>query len=316
MMTSISYLPASHIFHHKIIHNHQNTYMWKEKAAPFDELIISWNGERPLKGYYSISVSLYTTRWSPWLDYAFWSVTEQGTFSHQPLSACCKSFQDTIHVLERNKATQFKICVTAHEGASLKNFRTLYACTTSLSNYQFSKDYTPIPSIHLDVSGLSQMTLQSERSKRMCSPTSTTSVINYLSASHIDPLNFADCVIDDNFDIYGNWVLNIAQASHHLGENWCCYVARFTSFNQILESLQKGFPVIVSIQGPLSGSAQPYTEGHLIVVKGFDADEQKVLCMDPAFNDNALTHVNYAVDEFLTAWKRRNGIAYLFHRSY
>lgn len=106
--------------------------------------------------------------------------------------------------------------------------------------------------------------------------------------------------------------LNTAQASHKLGNPWNCFVARFTNFNQIVDQLRKGYPVVVSVKGPLKGSALPYESRHLLVVKGYDSKKQEVFCMDPAFSANELTHVTYALDDFLVAWGRRKGIAYVF----
>ena len=53
-------------------------FVWEEFTEyPFDELIISWNAERPTQGAYLIQVSVLTEEWSPWFDYAFWGTHDQ-----------------------------------------------------------------------------------------------------------------------------------------------------------------------------------------------------------------------------------------------
>ena len=72
---------------------------------------------------------------------------------------------------------------------------------------------------------------------------------------------------------------------------------------------------MISVRGPLPGSALPYKSGHLLVVIGFDAEEKEVICMDPAFNTNAETRVRYKLYDLLQAWKRRKNVAYTFSSS-
>ena len=222
-------------------------------------------------------------------------------------------YQDAVEVLQDNKASGFKIRITTNENASLDGFRTLHI--SAINRRTHSVGFVPMEyvSVNLKVKGLSQIALPDERHLRLCSPTSTTAVINFLSDPlDLSPIEFANSVVDSAFDIYGNWILNTAQASHVLGKPWHCFVARLTTFNQIIEQLKKGYPVVVSIKGPLKGSALPYESGHLVVVTGYDSEHQEVFCMDPAFPADDLTHVKYPLNEFLTAWSRRQGIAYIF----
>lgn len=76
--------------------------------------------------------------------------------------------------------------------------------------------------------------------------------------------------------------------------------------------MKQGTPVIVSVRGPLTGSARPYAKGHLLVVIGYDSLNQKVICMDPAFPKDSETHVSYGLSDFVQAWNRRGNVAYVF----
>ena len=134
--------------------------------------------------------------------------------------------------------------------------------------------------------------------------------MRYLSNNcSIDPQVIAQNVWDSGFDIFGNWVFNVAQASTFLCPQWSCWVERLEGFDRIYHSLSQGAPVIVSVRGPLSGSAQPYAQGHLLAVIGYDALSQKVKCMDPAFPTDYQTHVSYDLEDLIQEWSRRGNIA-------
>lgn len=288
--------------------------IWEEtKLDPFDDVVVSWEAERPKVGSYLIQLSLDIAGWSPWFDYALWSAHSQHTFMKSLPEAGIQVFQDTVEVLGGKKASGLKIRVMAQDGASLEKFRALSISAIDRSKHAVSAKHSDHDSIELDISGISQVALPDDRRMRLCSPTSTTAVIRFLSrSSDLMPLKFADSIFDSAFDIYGNWILNTAQASHELGGAWRCYVSRLNSINPILDQLHKGYPVVVSVRGPLKGSPLPYESGHLLVVKGYDAKSQQVCCMDPAFPTNELTHVAYDLNDFLTAWGRRFGMAYIF----
>lgn len=293
--------------------NDESQFIWEQvNVNPFDELILSWNANRPNEGNYLIQVSLLVDEWSPWLNYAYWGAQDQYSFHEEKQDL--KSFQDAVEVSHGKKSTGFRVRVLAENGATLEGLSSLHACLTEVGLQKMEEGAREGISIDLDVPGLSQIALNDAKSMRICSPTSTTAALNYLKKSSLNPLQFAEHVRDSAFDIFGNWVLNTAQASHELGPSWECYVAKFTSFNQIIDQLVKGTPVVVSIRGPLPGSALPYESGHLIVIRGYDSEKQAVLCMDPAFPTNAQTKVSYKLEDFLTAWNKRLRVAYIFNK--
>ena len=82
-----------------------------------------------------------------------------------------------------------------------------------------------------------------------------------------------------------------------LGDEWNSWVARLSSFDEVIEKVQEGLPVVMSIRGPLEGSYLPYSKGHLLVVVGYDKASQTVLCMDPAFPQNTQTAIPYKLDD-------------------
>jgi hypothetical protein len=286
---------------------------WREEnIPPFDELMITWNATRPTHGNLLFYVSVKTDGWSPYLLYASWGNDGQSSFTSKLPELPVKVYQDALQVLEGHKATAFQIKIVSEGSDLLNNIFSLHVYTNGDKLTTPSTFSSPF-SIDLEILGLSQMTLNHPRFADLCSPTSTTAVIRYLSQNYeIDPLFFAQNVWDSGFDIYGNWVFNVAEASTFLGPKWSCWVERLKNFDDIYNHLSKKVPVIVSVRGPLPGSAKPYAKGHLLAVIGYDSLNKKVICMDPAFSSNDETIVSYDLSDFVTAWNRRGNLAYIF----
>jgi len=291
-----------------------NEAVWtKENLAPFRELMFSWNAPRPSQGEYLFSVRVYTDAWSPWITYASWGSQGQKSFADTATDLSVRGYQDIVEILNNAEATGVQIRVVAEGGAPLDKIHGLHVYTDGVKKLE--PQIVNRSRVELLVPGISQMRLDHERHRDLCSPTATTAVVRYLSQNEaVDPVHFAQNVWDGGFDIFGNWVFNVAQAANVLGEKWDCWVDRLISFDAILERLHQGTPVVVSVRGPLAGSAQPYAKGHLLAVTGYDPEEKKVLCMDSAFPTDAETHVMYDLEDFVTAWGRRGNLAYLFSK--
>ncbi len=282
---------------------------WEEACVPpFTELIFTWNGQRPVDQDYRFYVNIKVgTVWSPDLLYAQWGRESQCTFSQTVDNFPVRSDQDTIEILDGHQADGFRIRVEG-PGESLFSLH-VYTKQREAQDAEFGG----VASVELPLKGLSQMVLEHPRFASLCSAASSTAVIRYLlSSDHWDPIFFAERSRDFCFDIFGNWVLNLAHASSVISPSWECWVERLAGFGELYRKLSSGVPVVVSVRGPLNGSALPYQSGHLLVVRGYDAESQKVLCMDPAFPSPEETFVSYALSDFLFAWKRRGYVSYIF----
>ena len=274
-------------------------------VSPFNELIVSWNGERSKEKPLIIYISLHQDDWSSWIKYAEWGPLDQRTF--QAEESFIQSFQDTISP-KTGTCDQFRI--KAIDG----NLQSLTACASLLSNHTIEIP-EQLPSVLLtNFPAQSQMAINHPRYMDLCSPTSLSSAINYLLKDRlIDPVSFANKIHDREFNIYGNWILNTAEASNICKGTYSCHVERMANFTTLHEKLINGLPVVVSVKGSLPGAPLPYANGHLLCVIGYDSKEEKVLCMDPAFPGNELTHTAYPIKEFLEAWGRRYNLAYVFN---
>ena len=288
----------------------------EENLPPFNELMISWNAARPLAGKFLFYVRVKIDQWSPLLLYASWGSNGQSSFQNATDTAPVRIYQDALEITQEAQATAFQIEIVTEGDAQLDQIHGLHVYIGQDAKIKLEQAIPPSHSIHLKVPGISQMCLHHSRQKDLWSPTATTAVTRYLSDDDVlDPVQFASQAWDSEFDMFGNWVLNVAEASVHLGPEWNCWVDRLCGFDAIYRRLQSYTPVIVSVRGPLPGSAQPYAHGHLIAVTGYDATHQRVLCMDPAFPVDNSTHVSYSLLDFTQAWKRRGNMTYVFARA-
>jgi hypothetical protein len=111
----------------------------------------------------------------------------------------------------------------------------------------------------------------------------------------------------------GNWPYNTAYASSFGLEG---KVVRLASLAEVEQWTAAGVPAIASIaykQGELTGSPIPSSNGHLLVIRGFDA-AGNVLTNDPAAaSDDAVT-ITYNRVEFEQTWLgNSNGVVYLIY---
>ncbi len=285
-----------------MFHSQETSEFRKESVPPFNEMMISWNGPRPLKGKLEVYARVFLDDWTPWLLYSSWEANAQSSFHTQ--EGFSRVYQDAFEVLEGKKATGFHI--------RLNLPMRLHVYTNGSVQSSENLSFSPL---YLKLEGLSQMTLDHPRHRSLCSPTSVAAVLRYLLKKPIHPLQIAERVWDRGFDIYGNWVFNVAEGVSCLGPSWNGWVEKLSGFSDLYRKLTSGIPVIVSVRGPLPGSREPYAQGHLLVVTGFDPEKKEVCCMDPAFPSDEATHVRYLLDPFLAAWARRGNVAYLFEKT-
>lgn len=148
-----------------------------------------------------------------------------------------------------------------------------------------------------------------------CSPTSTSMVMAYWSTQLRRPaLNqtvpdaAAGCY-DWVYNGTGNWPFNTAYAST-LGLSG--YVVRLDSLTQAEEWIRAGVPLIISVAwkpGELPGAPISQTNGHLIVLRGFDS-KGDALVNDPAAPNNDSVQRVYPRANLEAAWDHSGRTAY------
>ena len=158
----------------------------------------------------------------------------------------------------------------------------------------------------LDVPALSQ-TLRGypESTRQWCSPTSLTMLLRYHGVAAEVP-QVARGVYDDSYGGTGNWAFNAAYAG---ARGLRGVVAYLRGLDHVAAFVEAGLPVAISIawQGDeLPGAPLGHSDGHLVVVRGFEPSY--ALVNDPAHPRVATRYDRAALDRVFRA---HGGVAYL-----
>lgn len=306
-----------HTYHFTKEDQKADSVIWTvSDASDFNELLLSWNAMRPEEGKFIFSVSVKTNNWSPFMPYAEWSADGQKTFSTKVEQCHLTAYQDTVNTTDGMLGKGFRVKVEAKEGAHLNTCESIHICTSNLNDYSMDFSSCGLEKVVISpIKGKSQMILPHERARDLCSPTSTSTVVNFLKEDSVDPAIFADLVHDDGFDIYGNWALNVAEAYASLNGDYSCRIERLAGFDDLHAHLLENMPVVVSVKGQIPGAPIAYKSGHLMVITGFDPENQRVYCIDSAFDSDEKTVTHYALKDFLQVWSVRKNLAYIFSKN-
>ena len=151
-----------------------------------------------------------------------------------------------------------------------------------------------------------------------CSPTSTAMILRYWGtgpdaaalaafpgSDHVDGQvdHAARYVYDYNYDGAGNWPYNTAYATTYELDG---FVTRLRSLAEAERFIAAGIPLVASINGKLPGFLFGSTNGHLLVIRGFDANGD-VISNDPAVFSNAEVRKTYARADFESVWLEGSG---------
>ena len=301
-----------------------DSVIWERPATnTFTELILSWNALRPSHGTLTfwVNIKYGSASWSGWQRMAEWGDRIQRSFTNKN-----NPYVHTKHVRVEMQhgllGKGFKVKVTNSGGANQKNLTALFACLCNLKKFKLVKPPSSLPPTFIrGVPKQSQMVLDHPRFRDLCSPTSTSILVNYFMAkehgqSLYQPLedyvvDFANHVHDrGKLNIYGNWQLNVAQAFSAAKGDVFFRVERLNGFADLHAYLMKKIPVAVSVRH-LRGGATPYQNGHFIVVVGWNQQKQQVLCIDPAFDTTRQTLRAYKLWDFIQAWGRSVNLSYI-----
>ena len=156
-----------------------------------------------------------------------------------------------------------------------------------------------------------QKTDREEMKHKICSPTSVGMVLAYRGIERTSE-EVADVCFDPTHKIYGNWPRNV-QAAFMLGVPG--YVARFSDWTDVERMIAAGQPLIISIrvdkEDGLRGAPYRTSDGHLIVLTGFDG-EGRVTVNDPASGTPERGQLVYLRPDLEEVWMRvKGGTAYV-----
>jgi hypothetical protein len=296
-------------------------------AFNYTEAIASWNASTPAGTWLEIQFrARYGTRWSKWYVLGIWASDYSTIERHSVQSqgdadgfVAVDTFVST-NKKETTNAFQVKLLLFSADKVATPSVQNVsMAYSTSAPKSATVSTGNPSRWNHvLNVPKCSQM-VYPDGGEVWCSPTSTSMVLSYLAhyTGPCEPRVRAAVAgtYDWVYNGHGNWPFNTAYAATFGYE---AYVARFTSLAKAEEFIAAGIPVIMSIawkKGELSGADIESTNGHLLVLVGFDAQGNPVV-NDPASpSDQAVQHT-YLRSEFEPLWlKASGGTVYLIYQA-
>jgi len=297
----------------------KNYLIWSSSTPkPFDELILSWNARRPKYGKITFFVSVKHKKWSKWHKLAQWRPDSQQTFVNK-LDPHVHTKHVRVEMQKKRLGKRFRIKVVFSHKSLKPSIHALFVCLSRKKHFHIIKPKTKKRSILIkNVPRQSQMLVKHPRHRDLCSPTSMSMIIRYFDKQKNNTYDqsladftadFADTVHDDSpLDIYGNWILNIAQAYDSSQANVFYRVQRLNNFNELYSYIAKKIPVAVSVRY-LKGGAIPYTRGHFLVIVGWNQKKKAIICIDPRFRKKTLRA--YHINNFLRAWGVSRNLSYI-----
>jgi Peptidase_C39 like family len=284
----------------------------------YKEAIASWNATTPAGSWVEVQFrAQYGTRWSKWYVLGIWASDDSTIRRHSVQSqgdtdgfVAVDTFVSSNKKETTNKF-QLKLRLFSANGNAIPTVQnaSLAYSTEPPKSASVSAGNPALWNKLLNVPECSQM-VYPDGGEVWCSPTSTSMVLAYLDGytGPCEPRVRAavDGVYDWIYDGHGNWPFNTAYAATFGYEG---YVARFTSLAQAEEYVAAGVPVIMSIawgKGDLTNSGVDSTNGHLLVLVGFDA-QGNLLINDPASPTNETVQRTYLRSEFEPLWLQSSG---------
>ena len=287
-------------------------------AFNFNEAISSWNADTPAGSWIEVQFrSQYGTDWSKWYVLGIWAADDSAIRRHSVrLQGDSNAYVAVDTFVSSNKKVptnkfQLKIRLFSADGSvvpSVRNASVAYSTSAPKKATVPAGDPTKWNTL-IEVPTCSQM-VYPDGGEVWCSPTSTSMVLGYWNqdAGPCEPRVRASVagVYDWIYDGHGNWPFNTAYAAT---QGYEAYVARFTSLKPVEAFVKAGVPVVMSIawgKGDITGSTISSTNGHLLVLVGFDAAGNPII-NDPAASSDAGVRVTYLRSEFEPLWLQSSG---------
>jgi hypothetical protein len=288
---------------------------------PFSEATPSWNADTPAGTWIEVQVrAMLGTRWTAWYNLGVWAGGAQTVARHSVSGQADADAYVDVDTLKLGKpgapliasGFQLKLRLFGHAGDSLPNVRNAAVAVSTMPAAPAS--LTPgNPALWgklLHVPECSQM-VYPNGGEVWCSPTSVAMVLGYWqglqsSSCDLSVHSAVTGVYDRVYGGHGNWPFNTAYAA---GPGMEAFVSRFTSLSQAEPWIAAGVPVIMSVawtRNQLTGAPIPSSNGHLMVLAGFDPRGNPIL-NDPAAASNGAVQRTYSRAELERLWLQNSG---------
>lgn len=286
-------------------------------AEPFNQVIASWNALTPGASWIEVQLRLRLGDWTTWYSLGQWG---SGIPSHSidgQTDVRVAVEVDTLLCRQR-QADAWQTRVTLHADPQTGDAPTLMDILVWAGQRGSRQSLSMTPHVAwgriLDAPTRSQAVEPAELRWHICSPTSLGMVLAYHGVALTTTQMYAG-VFDHSARIWGNWPFNAAYVLPASQGRLIGHVERWDSFQPLEDEIAAGRPVVLSHrwqEGDLAGATAPRSNGHLIVVVGFDVHGD-VVVNDPAANPTMTQSVRrtYRRQDIYRTWLERGaGVVY------
>lgn len=273
-------------------------------VGAFDELVPSWNAVTPAGGSVTVEVRAQLGgKWSRWFSFGTWSSSGDRASLDGQKDASGQVMTDTLRLSAKATAYQYRVTLRG-AGTNLRlvamNATDRARRTANLNQASDRKAWGKVN----DVPQRSQM-LYPDGGEVWCSPTSVSMILAKYGVNVTVP-QAAQGTHDRVYEGTGNWPFNTAYAGS-LGMR--AFITRLPSLAEAERFTGAGLPIAVSLgwkAGELPGAPIQWSDGHLMVLVGFDAKGNPVL-NDPAAPSNETVRRTYPRAQFEKLWLTHSG---------
>jgi hypothetical protein len=314
------------------------TSEWTAVSFPFDELIASWNADTPAGTWIRVEVQARGSgRETKFYTMIVWASGDGDL--HRTSVAGQKDADGDVNIdtfvraKDARPLDSYRLRATLYRRAGFlvtPTVRLLAAMASAAFEHRIPSRFEGT-AIDLSVPTFSQEVHKGEfpeydgGGEAWCSPTSTAMVLAFHGAgpSEDELASFPGDRYDDpqvdyaaratyewNYKGAGNWPANVAYAARFGLEG---FVTRLRSLNEAQRFIEASVPLVASITGKLPGLLFGETNGHLLVIRGFDRNGN-VITNDPAAPSDEETHKTYGRADFERVWLGGSGgIVYVMY---
>jgi hypothetical protein len=279
--------------------------------------IPSWNVSAPAGSWVEIYLRVqFSGEWTSWYALGTWSESNDANARHSVAGQDDEKIEictDTLLVKQGfvSRALQMKIVLNSRSDSQypVVNAAFMVIDNAYRENYSPSKGDPRLWNKTLPVPQFSQM-VYPDGGSDWCSPVSLSMLLafwqNYKGLPEPLVRETAAGVYDAVYQGTGNWSFNIAYAAAR-GMN--AAVCRLTGLDKAEKFIASGIPLALSLawnSGELKGAPIDKSDGHLVVLAGFDAYGNPVV-NDPAAADDAAVQRIYPRHKFEELWRITSG---------
>jgi hypothetical protein len=311
--------------------------------ASFTRLVASWNADTPAAGQLTVQAQATTAagETSDWYTLGVWAADDtyvQRTSVNGQSDHLGRVSTDTLNS-QSSPFASFRLRVRVERAITDDPSPVVRSLGAEVSNYTYAVGQPASTPLSLDAVELSVPPLSQEIHARQypqwggggeawCSPTSTEMVVEFWGRgpasgdlAWVDP-SYADPSVDfaarSTYDAAyrgtGNWPFNAAYAARFGLDT---FVTQLHSLAEAEQFVRAGVPLVASIAsrpGELDGFLfSGGTNGHLVVIVGFDASGNPIVNDPASWTDATVRHV-YDRAQFERVWLRGSGgTVYVIH---